>query len=142
MQDFRKSLSFLPAKFLQPSKKPKNVLLKETSDAIGEAIQGALQTLAYRASVFEAQIAQISDSHGDFVESFTSTLYECMPVRISDMPNLLTVLHRDLQLFASMNPALGAWGSLHNGSEGMFLTVKVKLPPKPPSGDSVVVGGI
>lgn len=140
VQDFRESLSFLPTQFLRPSKKPKDVLLKETSDAIGEAVQGALETVAYRAAVFEARIAKVSDSHGYFVESFKSILYECMPVRISDMQNLLKILHKDLESFASTNPALGAWGSLHNGPEGIFVTVKATLPAKPASGDSIIVG--
>jgi len=139
--DFKKSLFFLPAKFLQPSRKPKDVLLKQTGDAIGEAVHGALQTLAYRAAAFEAKTAQVSDSPGELVEPFTTILYECLPVRIADMKSLLETLRTDLELFASGNPVLAKWGSLHNGPEGMFVNVRVILPAKPPPGDSVVVGG-
>jgi hypothetical protein len=139
--EFRKALFFLPKSFLRPSGKGHDTLLKETATSLAEVVQGALQTIAYRAAAFDAPIAQVSEPH-DFIEPFKRILYECLPVRLADMETLLKTLCLDLEAFASCDPVIGPWGSLHNGPTGMFVRVLITLPPKTAPGGSIVVGGI
>lgn len=128
IEDFRKDLAYLPKEFLGPSERRTENLLRETAGALTLAVEAALHTLAFQAAAFGGRTASVSDSHGEFAETFKRVLYESLAVRMNDMPRLLTLLHEDLEQFAIRNPSLGSWGTLYLAPNGLFIRVTVILP--------------
>lgn len=129
----------------QPTEKNMESIKKAIKNSISESVHYALCALAWRRAVFKEKIYKVADQK-TFAKEVGDILLECFPVK--NPKSFFQHLHSDFSSYVKQHqPIQNKTYKLYSTDEGICIEVSDEVidtvsKPRPPKGDSIVVGGI